>query len=67
MVVGETAVGEIIGLPCWLSSKEFAFSVEMQLQSLGREDRLEEGMAAHSRTLAWRESHGQRSLVDHSP
>ena len=27
---------------------------EMQLQSLGWEDLLEEGMATHSSTLAWR-------------
>ena len=67
MVLGETVAGEIIGLPWWLSSKEFVFSVEMWLQSLGWEDHLEEGIAAHSRTLAWRESHGQRSLVGHSP
>ena len=26
----------------------------MQVQSLGREDPLEEGMATHSSTLAWR-------------
>ena len=34
----------------------------MQFQSLGREDPLEEGMAAHSSILAWRIP-GQRSLV----
>ena len=27
---------------------------EMRVQSLGQEDALEEGMATHSRTLAWR-------------
>ena len=27
---------------------------EMQLQSLGREDPLEKGMATHARLLAWR-------------
>ena len=27
---------------------------EMQVQSLGQEDALEEGMATHSSTLAWR-------------
>ena len=27
---------------------------QMQLQSLGKEDALEEGMAAHSSILAWR-------------
>ena len=48
----------------------------MLVQSLGREDRLEKGMATHSSILAWRipwtvflpgESHGQRSLVGYSP
>ena len=38
-----------------------------ELRDMGCEDPLEEGMAAHSRTLAWRESHGQGSLVGHSP
>ena len=31
-----------------------AGDVEMWLQSLGQEDPLEEGMAAHSSILAWR-------------
>ena len=31
---------------------------EMQVQSLGREDPLEEGMATHSSILAWTEEHG---------
>ena len=39
---------------------------ETQVRSLGWEDPLEEGMAAHSSTLAWR-IHGQRSLVGYSP
>ena len=34
----------------------------MQVQSLGWEDPLEEGMATHSSILA-QESHGQRSLM----
>ena len=34
----------------------------MQVWSLGWEDPLEKGMAAHSSTLAWK-SHGQRTLV----
>ena len=38
---------------------------ETQVQSLGQEDPLEEGMAAHSSVLAG-ESHGQRSLVGYS-
>ena len=33
---------------------------------LGREDPLEEEMAAHSSILAWK-THGQRSLVGYSP
>ena len=39
---------------------------ENQVQSLGREDPLEKGMATHSRILAWR-IHGQRSLAGYSP
>ena len=38
----------------------------MQVQSLGREDSLEKGMATHSCILP-EESHGQRSLVGYSP
>ena len=38
----------------------------MQVQSLGREDALEEGMTTHSSIPAWR-IHGQRSLVGYSP
>ena len=39
------------------------------VQSLGWEDPLEEGMAAHSRILAWRipVDRGQRSLMGYSP
>ena len=37
---------------------------EIQVQSLGREDPLEKGLATHSSIL---EFHGQRSLVDYSP
>ena len=36
---------------------------ETPVQSLGREDPLEEGMATYSGILAPRESHGQRSLA----
>ena len=39
---------------------------ETGVRSLGQEDPLEEGMATHSSILAG-ESHGQRSLVGHSP
>ena len=38
----------------------------MQVRSLGGEDPLEEGMAAHSVFLPG-ESHGQRSLAGYSP
>ena len=38
---------------------------EAQLQSLGGEDALEEGMATLSSILAW-ESHGQRSLAGYT-
>ena len=39
---------------------------ETQVQSLGWEDPLEEGMATHSNILAWR-IHGQWSLAGYSP
>ena len=39
---------------------------EMQIQSLGWEDPLEEGMVTHSSVLAWRVP-GQRSLAGCSP
>ena len=39
---------------------------ETQVQSLGREDPLEKGMAAHSSVLAWRILE-QRSLAGYSP
>ena len=38
----------------------------MQVQSLGQEDPLEEGMATHSGILAWK-IHEQRGLVGYSP
>ena len=42
------------GLPWWLNSKDLPAVQETRVQSLGREDRLEEGMATHSSILAWR-------------
>ena len=39
---------------------------ESWVQSLGREDPLEKGMATHSNILAWR-IHGQWSLASYSP
>ena len=41
--------------------------LETWVQFLGQEDPLEKGMATHSGILAWRESHGQRSLAGYSP
>ena len=38
---------------------------EMWVQSLGQEDSLEEEIAAHSSTLAWK-THGPRSLGGYS-
>ena len=38
----------------------------MWVQSLGREDPLEEDMATHSSILAWK-SHGQKSLAGNTP
>ena len=46
---------DICGLPWWLSNREPAYNAEATgdvVQSLGQEDPLEEGMAAHSSTLA---------------
>ena len=40
---------------------------ETQVRSLGGDDSMEKGMATHCSILAWRESHGQRSLVGYSP
>ena len=39
---------------------------ETQVQSLGREDTLEKGMALHSNILTG-EFHGERSLVGYNP
>ena len=39
---------------------------ETQVQFLGWEDPLEEGMVTHSSVLAW-DSHRQKSLVGYSP
>ena len=41
-----------------------ARDIEMQAQSLGQGDPLEEGVASHSSILG--DSHGQRSLVGYS-
>ena len=47
--LGETKVG--LGVRTLLPPQEMK---EAQVQSLGREDPLEEGMAAHSSILVWR-------------
>ena len=44
-----------------------AGDTEMQVRSVGQEDSMEEEMATHSSILAWKKSHGQRSLVGCSP
>ena len=43
-----------LGLPCSSNGKEFAHDAGDQIQSLGQEDPLEEGMAPHSSILCWR-------------
>ena len=40
---------------------------ELMVQSLGHKDPLEEGMATHSRILAWRISWTEELLVGYSP
>ena len=44
----------MLELPSWLNGKEFPAVQETQVQSLDREDPLEEDMATHSSILAWR-------------
>ena len=48
----------LLGLPRWLSDKRICLPMqemqETRAQSLGQEDPQEEGMAIHSRILAWR-------------
>ena len=41
-----------LGLPRWLSGRESACHARDGVQSLGREDPLEKGMAIHSSILA---------------
>ena len=48
---------QMYGLCRWLSGKDLPAMLETQetqVRALGREDPLEEGMAAHSSVLAWR-------------
>ena len=53
-------------LPWWLSGKNSLAMQKTQIQFLGREDPLEQEMAAHFSMLAGK-SHGQRSRVGYSP
>ena len=43
-----------VGFPCGSAAKNPSAIRETRIQSLGREDPLEEGMATHSSVLAWR-------------
>ena len=43
-----------MGFPGGSDGKQSACNAEIQVQSLGWEDPLEEGMATHSSILAWR-------------
>ena len=50
-------VGQTVKLP--------ACKLDTRVQSLGRKDPLEKGMATHSSTLAWK-FHGWRNLIGYS-
>ena len=43
-----------VALPRWLSGKESAAILEIQVRSLGQEDPQEKEMATHSGILAWK-------------
>ena len=61
------SIGEWLGLPWWLSCKEFACQMqETWVGSLCQEDPLEKGMGIHSSILPG-ELHGQRSQAGYSP
>ena len=53
----------MIGLPWWLHGKESTCQCRRHVQSLNREDPLEEEIA----TVSSGKSHGQRSLAGYSP
>ena len=55
------------GFPRGSAVKNLPTMRVMCVGSLGWEDPLEKEMATHSSILAWRESHGWRSLVGYSP
>ena len=50
-----------------LDVKNLPLMQETRVWSLGGEDPLKKGIATHSIMLAWKNSHGQRSLVGYSP
>ena len=50
----EQALEGIMGFLCGSAAKNLPTMQEMQVQSLGRQNHLEEGIAAHSSILAWR-------------
>ena len=45
---------DVLGFPCGSAVKNPPAVQELQVQSLGWEDPLEDGMATHSSILAWR-------------
>ena len=49
----EQALEGIMGFLCGSAAKNLPTMQEMQLQSLGRQNHLKEGIAAHSSILAW--------------
>ena len=56
----------ILGFPDGSAIKNLIVKQETWVQSLGREDPLEEGMATHP--VFWPgESHGERTLADYNP
>ena len=57
----------LLKILCFQSVKNLPAMQETWVQSLGQEDLLEKEMATHSSILAWKKSHGQRSLVGYSP
>ena len=44
----------LLSVPCGSAAKNLPAMQEMWVQSLGREDPLEKGVATHSSILAWR-------------
>ena len=51
--IEHTTTSILLGLPWWLSSKQYACNTETQVQSLGQEDTLEKERATLSSILAW--------------